>query len=85
MSIRIGVIREGGLGGGATRGGAEEEEETVGASTSAPSAIDIGEHNSIPSTHYLTLGAGVRAEPSTAGGRPGKHPIIFSRKKERGH
>jgi len=49
---------------------AEEEEEIVGASASTPFAIDIGEHNSKPSTHYLTLGAG--AWPSTTRGRPGK-------------
>ena len=39
------------------------EKDTAGASTSTPFAIDIGEHSPIPSTHYLTLGAGARAGP----------------------
>ena len=56
----------------------------MGASTSTPCAIDIGEHNSIPSTHYFTLGAEARSGPSTTRGRPGKQPIMFSRKRERG-
>eukprot|EP00253_Pinus_taeda_P016164 PITA_16164 len=50
----------------------EEEEDTVGALVSTPFAIDIGEHNSIPSTHYLTLGAEAGLRPSTTRGRPGK-------------
>eukprot|EP00253_Pinus_taeda_P019910 PITA_19910 len=62
----------------------QEEEDTAGASTSTPSAIDIGEHSSIPSTHYLTLGAEAGLGPSTTRGRPGKQPIMFSHKRGRG-
>lgn len=62
----------------------EEEEDTAGASASTPSAIDIGEHSPIPSTHYLTLGAEAGSGPPTTRGRPGKQPIMFSRKRGRG-
>ncbi len=62
----------------------QEEEDTAGASASTPSAIDIGEHSSMPSTHYLTLGAEAGSGPSTTRGRPGKQPIMFSRKRGRG-
>lgn len=62
----------------------EEEEDTVGASTSTPSAIDIGEHSPIPRTHYLTLGAEAGSGPSTTRGRPSKQPIMFSHKRGRG-
>ena len=62
----------------------EEEEDTAGASASTPSSIDIGEHSSIPSTHYLTLGAEEGPGPSTIRGRPSKQPIMFSRKRGRG-
>jgi len=60
------------------------EEDTAGASASTPSAIDIGEHSSMPSAHYLTLGAEAGSGPSTTRGRPGKQPIMFSRKRGRG-
>ena len=63
----------------------KEQEHTMGASASTPSAIDIGEHSSIPSTHYLTLGAEAESGPFTTKGRPGKQPIMFSCKRERGH
>lgn len=56
----------------------------MGASTSTPSAIDIGEHNPIPSTHYLTLGAEAGSGPSTTRGRLGKQPVMFSRKRGEG-
>jgi len=56
----------------------------VGTSASTPSAIDIGEHSPIPSTHYLTLGAEAGSGPSTTRGRLGKQPILFSRKRGRG-
>ena len=64
----------------------QEEEDIVGALASTPSAIDIGEHNSIPSTHYLALGAeaGSGSRPSTTRGRPGKQPLMFSRTRGRG-
>eukprot|EP00253_Pinus_taeda_P030270 PITA_30270 len=62
----------------------QEEEDTAGASTSTPSAIDIGEHSPIPSTHYLTLDVEAGSGPSTTRGRPGKQPIMFSRKRGRG-
>ena len=62
----------------------EEEEDIAGASTSTPSAIDIGEHSPIPSTHYLTLGAEAGSGPPTTRGRLGKQPIMFSRKRGRG-
>jgi hypothetical protein len=62
----------------------ELEEDTAGASASTPSAIDIGEHSPIPSTHYLTLGAEAGSGPSTTRGRPDKQPIMFSRKRGRG-
>ena len=62
----------------------QEEEDTAGASASTPSAIDIGEHSSMPITHYLTLGAEGGSGPSTTRGRPGKQPIMFSRKRGRG-
>eukprot|EP00253_Pinus_taeda_P001557 PITA_01557 len=62
----------------------EEEEDTAGASASTPSAIDIGEHSPIPSTHYLTLGAEAGSRLSTTRGRPGKQHIMFSRKRGRG-
>jgi len=62
----------------------EEEEDTMGASASTPSAIDIGEHSSIPSTHYLTLGAKAWPGPSATRGKPGKQPIMFSPKRGRG-
>ena len=61
-----------------------EEEDTAGASASTPSAIDIGEHSAIPSTHYLKLGAEAGSMPSTTRGRLGKQPIIFSHKRGRG-
>ena len=56
----------------------------MGASTSTRSVIDIGGHSPIPSTHYLTLGAEARSGPPTTRGRPGKQPIMFSRKRGRG-
>ena len=62
----------------------QEEEGTAGASASTPSAIDIGEHSSMPSAHYLTLGAEAGSGPSTTRGRPRKQPIMFSRKRGRG-
>ena len=62
----------------------EQEEDTAGASASTPSAIDIGEHSSIPSTHYLTLGAEAGSGHSTSRGKPGKQPIMFSHKRGRG-
>ena len=62
----------------------QEEEDTAGASASTPSAIDIGEHSSMPITHYLTLGAEAVSGPSTTRGRPDKQPIMFSRKRGRG-
>ena len=37
----------------------QEEEETMGVLAITPSAIDIREHNSIPSSHHLTLGVGL--------------------------
>ena len=61
----------------------EEEEDTAGASASTPSAINIGEHNSMPNSHYLTLGA--RSGPSTAWGRTAKQSLMFSHKRGRGH
>ena len=61
----------------------DDDEDTVGASTSAPFAIDIGEQSSTPNSQYLTLGVG--SGPSTARGRLDKQPLMFSRKRGRGN
>ena len=67
----------------------EEEEEVFGDTMEAsppPSApLDISSPPSITQRRVLDAGSGPSTATSSARGRPDKRPMIFSRKRGRGH
>jgi len=67
----------------------EEEQEVLGGTMEAsppPSApLDISSPPSITQRRVLDAGSGPSTATSSARGRPDKRPMIFSRKRGRGH